>query len=303
MTESPVPTPAATDANRENASDNGTPRRAFQIRGFTSLLLTLTFVAVVFSGVILYLSPRGRTAHWTDWTMLGLGKEEWGALHMNTCAALILITLLHLVFNWKMFFSYLYKKAVGGLNLKWELLTATGLTVLLVAGTICAWPPLGELAKLNTRIKNSWETTAARAPVPHSEELTLEEFAQQIHLSVEDVAKALAAEGYAVDDPTRTVGDIAHDKGDPPSAVLAAIQKHHPGAMSQQGPGRGAGPGRGMGMGPGGGQGRGMGPGGGQGRGMGPGGGRGMGMGGGRHMDSADHTSPTAEAPTANADE
>ena len=97
-------------------------KRGFNFQGFTSLLLALVFVAVAFSGVILFLTPRGRTAHWTDWTMLGLGKEEWGTLHINTCAVLLLLAVLHLAFNWRMFFGYLRKKATGGLNLKREML-------------------------------------------------------------------------------------------------------------------------------------------------------------------------------------
>ncbi|MDI9444793.1 MAG: DUF4405 domain-containing protein, partial [Planctomycetota bacterium] len=54
--------------------------RPLSAKGFTSLFLTLTFGAVASSGAILYLTPRGRVANWTDWTMLGLSKDEWAAL-------------------------------------------------------------------------------------------------------------------------------------------------------------------------------------------------------------------------------
>jgi hypothetical protein len=47
----------------------------FQLRGFVSLLLTLFFLALSFSGVMLYLTPRGRVANWTGWSMLGLEKR------------------------------------------------------------------------------------------------------------------------------------------------------------------------------------------------------------------------------------
>lgn len=222
-------------------------KRAFNFQGFTSLLLTLVFMAVAISGVVLYLTPRGRTAHWTDWTMLGLGKEEWGTLHMNTCAVLLLLAVLHLAFNWRMFVGYLRKKATGGLNLKREMLAAGALTALLVVGTVQLWPPMNELADLNTRIKNSWEAQVAEAPVPHSEEFTLTRFAEEINLPVEKMTVALSDEGFAVDDLARTVGDVAREKGVAPSEVLAAIQKHHPEVRGAQG--RGQGQGRGMGMG------------------------------------------------------
>jgi len=54
----------------------------FSFKTFTSFLLVLTSFSLVFSGVILFLSPRGRVAHWTDWALMGLGKEEWGAVHI-----------------------------------------------------------------------------------------------------------------------------------------------------------------------------------------------------------------------------
>ena len=47
----------------------------FRTKGFVSLLLALTFLVASFSGVILYLTPRGRVANWTGWTMLGLDKH------------------------------------------------------------------------------------------------------------------------------------------------------------------------------------------------------------------------------------
>jgi hypothetical protein len=49
-----------------------------QIKGFTSLLLAVAFLMLGFSGVILYLTPRGRVANWTGWTMLGLDQQGKG---------------------------------------------------------------------------------------------------------------------------------------------------------------------------------------------------------------------------------
>jgi len=222
---------------------------------------------------------------------------------MNTCAVLVLVAAVHLALNWKMFAGYLYRKATGGLNLKREMSLAAALAAVLVVGTIRAWPPLDYLAGLNTRIKDSWETRTAEAPAPHAEELSLARFAAQINLPLDEIRVTLAEEGFTVDDAERTVGEIARQKGVAPSAVMAAIRKHHPDAAPAQGFGRGRGmrPGIGAGQqdsegpagedaaaesrpsaGDGSGQGRGQGMG--QGRGMGRGMGAGRGMGIGRGM-------------------
>ena len=63
--------------------ENPTPKKRFSAKGFTSLLLTCSFLVLAVSGIILFMTPKGRDAHWTNWTMLGLGKEGWGAVHIN----------------------------------------------------------------------------------------------------------------------------------------------------------------------------------------------------------------------------
>ncbi|MHB8897259.1 MAG: DUF4405 domain-containing protein [Thermoguttaceae bacterium] len=231
----------------ETSPPEAPARRAFHFKGFLSLMLSLVFLAVAFSGGILYLTPRGRMANWTDWTILGLQKETWAAVHMNTCLVLLAAAALHLALNWKMFLGYVHKKATGGLNLKREMLAAGGLTALLLVGTIQVWPPFNQLPDLNLRIKNAWEAGMAAAPIPHSEELTLARFAEQIDLPVEMMKSALSQEGYEADDLECTVRELASREGVAPRDLLAAIQKHCPEARGVQGFGQGRGMERGQG--------------------------------------------------------
>ena len=132
-------------------------RRRFSTRGFTSLLLTLVLLVMGLSGVMLYLTPRGRVAHWTDWTLLGLGKEGWGALHMNASLLFLLGAVLHLAINWSTFFRYLKKKTVAGLHMKKELALAVVIAGVAVAGTLYEVPPFSSVVALNEDIKNYWE--------------------------------------------------------------------------------------------------------------------------------------------------
>ena len=298
-------------------------RRRFSMRGFTSLLLTLSMAVMVFAGIMLYLTPRGRVANWTDWTLVGLGKEQWAALHMNASLLFVIVAVLHLVLNWSIFFSYLKKKTAAGLHMKKELALATLIALVCVAGTITELPPFGAVAALNEDIKDYWELRAVRAPVPHADELTLEEFAAQVNLPVSDLTEALGKEGFDAADVQLTVGELGRRKGVAPSAVLAAIQKHHPqaGAMTGGGPGWGRGQGFGQGRGTQGedscsndaqdrnsqsdsecsagdaeGHGAGFGPGGGPGFGRGQG--RGMGMGRGMgygQRENGEHARPNAD--------
>ena len=113
----------------------------FRTRGFISLLLALSFLLAATSGSVLFLTPRGRVANWTGWTMAGMTKHEWIALHVNACLLLLVGASLHLVLNWRVFWSYIRARSVG-FNLKWEMAASVLLTGALVAGTLLDVPPL-----------------------------------------------------------------------------------------------------------------------------------------------------------------
>jgi hypothetical protein len=141
----------------------------FQMKAFVSLLLSLFFLVLGFSGVILYLTPRGRVANWTGWTMLGLEKQGWQAIHINIALLFLLVAGLHLYLNWRMFWGYIKKKASFSLNLKWEMLVAILIAGGVLVGSIKGVSPFGSLMTLNYRIKDYWEREPVAAPTPRAE--------------------------------------------------------------------------------------------------------------------------------------
>jgi len=227
----------------------------FRTKGFTSLLLALSFSIVVISGLALYVSPKGRVANWTGWTLVGLDKHQWGALHINICLLFLAGAALHLFFNWKVFLAYI-KNRTTGLNLKLEMAVASLVTAVVVVGTWADAPPFTVPVAVSDQLKDYWEAAAPQGPAPHAEEFTLVKFAAQLGLEVDQVAAALRTEGYDISDNTATVADLARQKGTPPSGVFGDLRKHFPDEL-KSGRGPGMGMGMGMGMGRGRGQGRG----------------------------------------------
>ncbi len=51
-------------------------RPSFAWRAMTSVLIAASFLLVVVSGVVLFVSPPGRVANWGNWRMVGLTKHE-----------------------------------------------------------------------------------------------------------------------------------------------------------------------------------------------------------------------------------
>jgi hypothetical protein len=215
----------------------------FRTRGFVSLLLALSFLVAVVSGSVLFMTPRGRVANWTDWTMGGLTKHEWAALHINACLLMVIEAGIHLLLNWRVFWSYIQKKSAG-FHLKWELAASILVTGAVVAGTMYEVPPLTAMAAWNERIKDYWEGATPQVPAAA--------VAEEIP----------AGPGGGRGRGTGREGAASHGEGNSPSAGHAAVGAAGDLATFGQGPGPG---GRGMGMGRGLGGGRGLGRGRGQG--------------------------------------
>jgi len=244
----------------------------FKTKGFISLLLACAFSVAAFSGAILYMTPRGRVANWSGWTMLGLGKHEWSALHINACAVVLVIAVWHLVMNWRLFWSYI-KRRSAGLNLKLEMATALLLTAALVAGTIYSVPPLTTLTAWNEDIKNSWERQSPQGPAPHAEEFTVARLASNVGVDLDDMVNTLKNEGVIVADTEVTWGQLAQQNGMAPNQLFTLVSRTYPQLNQFSAGGQGGGHGAGQGAGLGRGQGAGRGAGQGMGRGGGQGGG------------------------------
>jgi hypothetical protein len=148
----------AESADRDPRSGN-TPSfvRPFHIRGFASLLLLVSFPVLALSGVVLYVSPRGRFANWNAWTMLGLRRDQWSAIHVNLSLLFLVIALLHLLINWRAVIAYVRRRRVAGLYLKSELVCALALLAALLASTLANVLPFQAVIDVRYRIRNSWE--------------------------------------------------------------------------------------------------------------------------------------------------
>jgi hypothetical protein len=71
----------------------------FQTRKFTSLTLALGSLVLGASGVVLFSAPKGRVAHWTNWTLLGVTKDDWQAIHINIALLFLVVSGFHLYFT------------------------------------------------------------------------------------------------------------------------------------------------------------------------------------------------------------
>ncbi len=235
------------ESKEESQGQAETARRSFNWRGFFSLLLFGSFTLLLFTGAILYATPKGRVAHWTGWTALGLEKEEWGAIHMTSALAVILAAGFHLNYNWSIFWGYIKHKGQGTLYLKRELALAILLCAIIILGTIYDVPPFATIDQWNEDIKLYWEARSAAGPIPHAEELSIAQLAEEIDMPLDLVIQRLKKAGVTVGDASVSVNDPAIAHGMTPSG-LSAIVKPESGRGTGNGrPGAGGGQGVGDG--------------------------------------------------------
>lgn len=194
------------------------------------------------SGVVLYISPPGRVANWTDWRMMGLTKTGWQNQHVIFGFAFILLSLFHLfLINWKAFLSYLKTKSTQGLKSPVELLTIIILSAFFGIGTAIGIQPFSAIIQFGNGISNSWERKNTQAPVPHTEMMTLTELAQQPGLGGDPEALKIKLEqaGLKVDSQKQTLAEIAKANGTSAEKIYKIIAPAAQGNQKLQGDGFG----------------------------------------------------------------
>lgn len=188
----------------------------FKWRVFISAGLALAFLVMLISGIVLYISPPGRVANWTDWNIFGLTKKGWQNQHVVFGFAFIILSIFHLfVINWKAFFSYIKSKTSEGVNSPAELAVSLVLFAVLAVGTFWHLPPFEQIIALGDRLSGSWEDKTGGPPVPHAETLSLEELGKlpQVGASAETMIEKLRAAGVKVRDAKQTLQEIAGENG------------------------------------------------------------------------------------------
>lgn len=211
-------------------------RKRFHWRGLTSLVVTLAFLVLAVTGVMLYVSPQGRVANWTGWSILGLGKEQWAAVHTTAAVLFLIASAFHVYFNWPVLLHYIVLKR--RLHLKREMIGALVVVAVVFAGTILEIPPFSSIIALNDGIKAYWESQSTQAPYPHAEASTLTDFSERTGISLKVLQERLAGAEIAVSDPaSQTFEDLARGHRLSPTDLFAKIS----GTSSSGGQGAGVG--------------------------------------------------------------
>ncbi|MGQ9592871.1 MAG: DUF4405 domain-containing protein, partial [Planctomycetota bacterium] len=130
-------------------------RNPFRLRSFISVLIGASAAALVATGAVLFFVPPGWVAN-QGWSLFGLSKARWQALHVSFAATTVAAGVLHLALNWRVFLSYFHGRESRRVAVRWEWILAVAAAVLVGSGTILDVPPFSSLGAARESVKDSW---------------------------------------------------------------------------------------------------------------------------------------------------
>jgi hypothetical protein len=205
-----------------------------KIRRIISLTTFLSFIFLALSGIMLFFSPRGRIANWGGWTLFGLSKEQYSAIHTTFMVLFLVTGIWHIVLNWRPIVGYLKDRSKKIRVFTPESSVALGLALIFLVGPLAGIPPFSQFLNLGEGIKDYWESTEGNPPWGHAEESRLDVFCRRIVdfqrwegqgamiVDCEDAQAALEAVGMTVESPSQLVMEIA-EANDVTSEAIAEI--------------------------------------------------------------------------------
>ncbi len=193
------------------------------MRKITSLTVLLSFCVVILTSIILYIAPQGRVAYWADWRLMGLSKEQWGAIHINVGFLFLLFLLIHVYYNWRPIVLYLNNKAKKLVVFTKEFNVALILTIVFILGTYIKIPPFSTIIDISNSFKDSGAVKYGEPPYGHAELSSLTTFTKKMDIDLAVGIKLLKESGYKVANETQTLQEIAINNAVSPQQLYSAM--------------------------------------------------------------------------------
>lgn len=140
--------------------------QSFSWRALTSVLILLGFLILLISGIMLFVAPPGRVANWTNWILLGLSKKQWTALHVCFSALFLVISVVHIVLNWRPMVGYFKDLLAGCLGFRWEWATELLICGVVALGYPFSQAPIQPISCLERFAQRKLGTTGAAGSPP-----------------------------------------------------------------------------------------------------------------------------------------
>ncbi|WP_029457579.1 DUF4405 domain-containing protein [Solidesulfovibrio alcoholivorans] len=191
-------------------------------RKITSLVAFLSFILTAVTSIILYIAPQGRVAYWSDWTLWGMDKTQWGNLHINLGFLFLLSLALHAYYNWKAILAYC-SRARHLVLVTPASAAAFAIVALTALGTLGLTPPFSWVLDGGTYFKDRAARAHGEPPFGHAELAPLTLLAPAVGMTPEALVAALRQAGFSDAAPDATLLTLARSRHTSPQRILARV--------------------------------------------------------------------------------
>ena len=197
------------------------------MKKITSLSLGLSFLIMSYTGIMLFLAPKGKVAYWSEWSLFGLNKTQYGEIHTASMLTMLLFGVLHIYYNWKPIVSYLKDSSKKVSFTKKEFLVALSINLFFVLGTIYSIQPIKSFLDFNEDVKEYWVQKYGEPPYGHAEESKLKVFCDTLGLDLNQSIMTLK-KNKIVAQESEPLALIAKNNGVTPQKIYSLIQAKNP---------------------------------------------------------------------------
>ena len=198
------------------------------LRKITSLTTLLSFLLLILTSTILYITPQGKIAFWANWNYWGIGKEEWSALHTNLGLLFLIAGIIHTLLNWKPIVNYLRNKAKKIKVFTVDFNIALILTLVVAGMTLFSLPPIRLIQTFNHALKKAAAEKYGEPPYGHAEASSLHSFCKRTGLNLKTSIAVLEDNGLESISDEATLAEIARANDMTPQEVYLLIKPETP---------------------------------------------------------------------------
>ena len=195
------------------------------LKKITSLTMMLVMLVMTYTGIILFITPPGRIANWANWELLGLSKKEYGEIHSIFMVLFIIMTLIHVYYNWTPITNYMKNKAKEMIVLTKDMLIAFILVLIFFLGTLYQVTPFSSFLDFGDGIKNSWEKEYGTAPYSHAELSSFSKFTKKMGYDLEKSKEILKSNNIKFE-VSQSLSQIGKENNLSPQFIYKLLSKN-----------------------------------------------------------------------------
>ncbi len=187
------------------------------IKRLSLLLLGLSGILMLVSGLVLLIAPPEDVILWKGWQLMGIGWDAWFNIFLISSILFLLSTLISSILHGKKVLRFL--KNLSAM----ELAIGMGILALIILGTYMNISPITYPA----RVLNQWKSRQSKdIPVTGLQSMSVEELCSMGGINAACCLSLLTEKGFKIDQLDMTLKDLVQSSGKSIEEVVEILKPH-----------------------------------------------------------------------------